>query len=153
MGLIRSMQRLTPARLNALAALIAVKTLDTAIVADTSLDPDPHLTVNLAASVDYGYEIVLNYGPSAGRLKVFVDSPTGATGSLVGVDDTAAFFSALDTDLNFTPTTGVRVARMSGRVLTAGAGAFRLLIAQVSASGTTTVYAGSSLRAWRINAG
>lgn len=136
---------LTADNLNAAFPITKTKLADESVAASTTLQDDNHLTLSLLANRSYAYWFDLVYGAPAGRLKTQLSVPSGATGTLVGVDDTAAFFSSLTGVLSFTPTTGVRLVRMWGNIVTTNAGTFKLTWAQVSASGTTTISAGSSL--------
>lgn len=133
-----------------------VKAADESVTTSTSLQDDDHLTFSVSASTAYQFEGVLHLNVAgAGAFKMTFTGPAGSVGAFSVIygtstqEDIAAGSAALGSSVSLAPggsPTG-RTARFWGGIQTGGSsGSCTLQWAQVIASGTATVMAGSYLK-------
>lgn len=160
-----ALQKLRASALQALVDdhLLVTKSGDTPRATNTTLQDDPHLMLTLQAGYNYACEWKLYFNAPAaadikfaitfsGTLATFgglrmVDTSAGLTGNV----DPGAYSSATSGSSTITAggTGGVTSLILYTTVSPSTGGALTLQWAQLAASGTTTLYQGSSMRADR----
>lgn len=148
----------TAAQLNSIFAIsTAIKSADETVSASTSFQDDNHLSLALSASSVYTLEMVFAYNASAaGDLKTIFTGPAGMSGALFAWSSAASTAASASltptTQLNWDGTAADAMAQLRGRLTTAGtAGTLLLRWAQVAASGSSIIRAGSFLRLTKIS--
>lgn len=140
------------------ALTTVTKTVNETVTTSTALQDDDHLSFTMGANETWSYRFVLQANsPVAAGIKFAVTAPSGATCQVSFIDQqTASSESNVGCGVASAVLTGTganEVYEVVGSVTTAAtAGVVRLQWAQGTASGTTTVLAGSNLNA-SINGG
>lgn len=153
---------------NLLDVKFARKTGTEQVSASSSLQDDDHLTIAIGASETwvFDFELAVSTGTEAGDIKIAVNVPTSATGTLqmVGLNPTLTSIPATvsmfsTTDLTDTgsgffgidDTVGTSVQMRVVVVNSTNAGNVKLRWAQNNASGSTTLNTNSYVIAYRVN--
>jgi hypothetical protein len=131
---ISSGMRLTPARLNAMIPLVAVKTADESVVSSNTFQDDDHLSLTVEAGARYRLMMLLLIGASSltPDLKLQIIMPSGATLSsggigkatsdVLNVGGLSTTSSPVGPFIFGTPASGTDNALISGDLIVGGTG-------------------------------
>jgi hypothetical protein len=149
---ISSGQKLTPARLNALIPLVAVKTADESVVSSTTFQDDDHMVLTVEAGARYRMMMLLLIGGTSltPDLKFQIVMPSGATLSSGGIGKATSDvlnvggLSSSTTPVGpfifGTPASGTDNALISGDLIVGGtAGTVKIQWAQQTSSASAAI--------------
>lgn len=126
----------------------AVKTADESI-SGTTLQNDDHLFVLAVPNTRYLLELEgAQNSPGAGDMKIVLSVPSGATGTLCGLDGAIPFADvSLTGTLVFGGVGAAEYLRVFGQMVTSSAGGLvRVTWAQNASSGSSSLLEGTTLR-------